>query len=151
MSALVPVTRRERTIAAAPDDVWAVVADPHHLPRWWPGVRRVEGVAGDRFTKVLTTRKGRAVRMDYRLVADEPPRRRRWAQEVEDTPFERLIASAEEEVALAAASDGEATAVTLVLDRRLRGWSRFGAFFFRRAAREELDGALDGLAETVGA
>ena len=150
MSRAVPVTRRARTIAVAPAEIWEVVADPHHLPRWWPGVRRVEGVAADRFTKVLTTRKGRAVRMDYRLVDEEPGVRRRWAQEIEDTPFERLMDAAEEEVALGPAADGEATAVTLLLDRRLRGWSRFGGFFFRRAAREELDGALDALAEAVG-
>lgn len=145
-----PVTRRTRTIAAAREQVWAVVSDPHHLPRWWPGVRRVEGVSRDRFTKVLMTRKGRAVRMDFVLVAEEPPTRRRWAQEVTDTPFERLMAAAEEEVALApAGEDGAQTAVTLTLDRRLRGWSRFGGFFFRRAAREELDAALDGLGEVV--
>jgi len=127
-----------------------VVSDPHHLPRWWPGVQRVEGVAADRFTKVLLTRKGRAVRMDFELVDDEPPNRRRWAQELADTPFERLMAAAEEEVALAASEAPGATTVTLTLERRLRGWSRFGGFFFRRAAREELDAALDGLGEVVG-
>lgn len=144
-----PVTRRSRTLQTTPEAAWAVVADPHHLPRWWPGVQRVEGVAEDRFTKVLLTRKGRAVRMDYVLVDEEAPVRRRWAQELEGTPFERLMAAAEEEIALAAADDPGATTVTLTLDRRLRGWSRFGGFFFRRAAREELDAALDGLGEVV--
>lgn len=145
-----PVTRRSRTLRAAPEAVWEVVSDPHHLPRWWPGVQRVEGVAADRFTKVLLTRKGRAVRMDFVLVDDEPPKRRRWAQELAGTPFERLMAAAEEEVTLAAAEAPGATTVTLALERRLRGWSRFGGFFFRRAAREELDAALDGLGEVVG-
>ncbi|MFN8176088.1 MAG: SRPBCC family protein [Solirubrobacteraceae bacterium] len=146
-----PVTRRSDILPATPDRLWAIVSDPHHLPRWWPGVQRVEGVGDGRFTKVLVTRKGRAVRMDFALVADEPPARRRWAQELADTPFERLMAAAAEEVALAPAGRaGEATEVTLTLDRRLRGWSRFGGFFFRRAARTELDGALEGLREVVG-
>jgi len=137
-------------LQAAPEAVWAVVSDPHHLPRWWPGVQRVEGVSADRFTKVLLTRKGRAVRMDFVLVDDETPTRRRWAQELAGTPFERLMAAAEEGVALAPAEAPGATTVTLTLERRLRGWSRFGGFFFRRAAREELDAALDGLDEVVG-
>ena len=41
----VPITRRRRTLEAPPDEVWAVVADPHHLPRWWPRAARVEDVA----------------------------------------------------------------------------------------------------------
>lgn len=144
-----PVTRRSGTLRAAPEAVWAVVSDPHHLPRWWPGVQRVEGVGADRFTKVLSTRKGRAVRMDFVLTDDDSPRRRRWAQELDGTPFERLMAAAEEEVALAAAEEPGATTVTLTLERRLRGWSRLGGFFFRRAARAELDAALEGLREAV--
>ena len=36
------------------DDVWQVVRDPYHLPRWWPRVQRVEGVTDEHFTEVLT-------------------------------------------------------------------------------------------------
>ena len=43
--------------------------DAHHMPRWWPGVVRVEGVEEDRFTQVFQTKKGRPVRMDFRLLA----------------------------------------------------------------------------------
>ena len=32
------------------------------MPRWWPGVVRMEGVQEDRFTQVFVTKKGRPVR-----------------------------------------------------------------------------------------
>ena len=50
-----PTTRRRRTLDAPSQEVWAVVADPHHLPRWWPRAARVEDVSGDRWTMVLAT------------------------------------------------------------------------------------------------
>jgi len=42
-----------------------VLADPHHFPRWWPRVERVEGVDRRRWTSVMTSRRGRTVRIDY--------------------------------------------------------------------------------------
>src|SRR5437764_15328870 len=92
--------RRTRTLAAAPQRVWDVVGDPHHMPRWWPGVKRMEGVGSDRFTAVYTTKKGRPVRMDFHLVVSEPPWRRAWEQEVEGTPFERFLSESITEVVL---------------------------------------------------
>jgi uncharacterized protein YndB with AHSA1/START domain len=145
-----PTTRRSRTIAAAPEQVWKVVADPHHMPRWWPQVKRMEGVEADRFTQVLTTRKGRPVRMDFHLLESaapgtgaDPPGRRVWEQEVAGTPFERVLGEATTEILLEPA-DG-ATRVTIALRQRLRGYSRTGGFLLRRANRARLDEALDGL------
>ena len=66
-----PTTRRSRTISAPPDRVWDLIADPHHMPRWWPGVKRMEDVQEDRWTQVFTTKKGRAVRLDFRLLSSE--------------------------------------------------------------------------------
>ena len=43
---------------APAEDLWEVVRDPHHLPRWWPRVQRVEDVDGDAFTEVRITAKG---------------------------------------------------------------------------------------------
>lgn len=31
-----------RELLAAPEDVWAFLAEPHHLADWWPGVAAVE-------------------------------------------------------------------------------------------------------------
>ena len=138
-----PTTRRRRTLDAPVGDVWTVVADPHHLPRWWPRAARVEDVSGERFTLVLATAKGRSVRADYRVVASEPPRRRAFAQEVEGSPFERLLRSSEVEIELTETPGG--TEVTMELAQRLRGVSQLGGFMFRGAARRTLDEALESL------
>ena len=142
-----PTTRRQRTLDASSEDVWAVVADPHHLPRWWPRAARVEDVSADRWTLVLATTKGRSVRADYRIVSSEPPRRRRFAQELAGSPFERLLRSSEVEIVLAEGSGG--TEVTLELSQKLRGASRLGGFMFRGAARRTLDEALESLGRAV--
>jgi uncharacterized protein YndB with AHSA1/START domain len=139
----VPSISRSRTLAAPPDAVWAVVADPHHQPRWWPRVERVEGADAERFTQLLRTGKGRAVRADFRRLGGEEGRRVAWEQVVENTPFERLLHSARTEVALDPQAEG--TRVTLTMDQKLRGWSRVGPFFFTRAGKRTLDEALDGL------
>ena len=144
-----PITRRRRTLEAPTDAVWAVVADPHHLPRWWPRAARVEDVSGDRWTMVLATTKGRNVRADYRIVASEPPRRRRFAQELEGSPFERLLRSSEVEIALAETEQGSGTEVTMELAQKLRGASRLGGFMFRGAAKRTLDEALESLERAV--
>ena len=64
----------------------------------------------------------------------------RWEQEVDGTPFERLLASSRTSVALAAADGG--TRVELRIDQQLRGVGRLGGFMVKRAARKQLDDAL---------
>jgi uncharacterized protein YndB with AHSA1/START domain len=150
-----PTIRRSKTLPAPAERVWEVVADPHHMPRWWPQVKRMEAVEEDRFTQVLTTRKGRPVRMDFRLLTSEPPGpdgdppgHRVWEQELEGTPFERVLGRATTEILVE--PDAGATRVTIVLNQKLRGFSRTGGFLLRRATQGKLDEALDGLAEIVG-
>jgi uncharacterized protein YndB with AHSA1/START domain len=135
--------RRARTLAVAPQRVWEVIEDPHHMPRWWPGVTRMEGVEDDRFTQVFTTKKGRPVRVDFRLLESEPPWRRRWEQEIPGTPFERVLNQAITEIQLEPAEGG--TRIRIELRQKLRGYSRVGGFMLRRASRMKLDEALDGL------
>ena len=143
-----PTVRRSRTLPATREQLWAIVGDAHHLPRWWPGVTRVEGVVGDAFTQVLTTGKGVPVRADFRVVESAAPSVRRWEQQVVNTPFERILASSSVEVRLEPA--GEAgTVVSLTLAQRMRGVGALGGFMVRSAARRQLDGALDGLAALV--
>jgi uncharacterized protein YndB with AHSA1/START domain len=136
--------RRSRTVDAPVDDVWRIVRDPYHLPRWWPRTQRVEGVSDGGWTSVMLTDKGRAVRLDFRVEASRGGERRRWAQEVEGTAFERLFRSVSYEVALAPAPPG--TEVTVAMEQQPRGWARFGGFMLRRAGRRQLDDALSGLA-----
>ena len=138
-----PTARRTRTVHAPPDAVWRVVGDPMHQPRWWPKVARVESVHGGAFTRVYTTAKGKPVRADFRVTDIDEPRRRRWTQVLDGTPFERFMRSAEEIVVLEPAHDG--TIVTLEVRQKLRGLSRFGGFLVKRATRRQIDEALDTL------
>jgi uncharacterized protein YndB with AHSA1/START domain len=144
----VPRTRRNRTMDATPEQVWRTVCDPHHLPRWWPRVQRVEGVDREHFTEVLNTDKGRSIRADFRVVESRAPEVRRWIQEVEGSPFERLLRSAETEVRLE--RDGGATRVTVTLSQRLKGLGAFGGFMVRRANGRLADEALERLARLHG-
>ena len=144
-----PRTTRSATIPAPPEEVWRTVADPHHLPRWWPRVQRVEGVEPERFTQVLATDRGRSVRADFRVLESRAPAVRRWAQDVAGTPFERVLRSAETEVRVEPAGEVE-TRVTLTLRQRLRGTGLLGTMLVRRAAADRLDEALAGLARLHG-
>lgn len=142
-------TRRHRVIRAPVEELWDVVRDPHHLPRWWPRVSRVEAVAEDAFTEVLKSDKGKLVRADFTLIeADAAQRRLVWSQELENSPFARLLASAETEVQLVV--KGQDTDVTIELRQSLTGFfPRFGGYLVRRAAVATLEEALNGL-ERIG-
>jgi uncharacterized protein YndB with AHSA1/START domain len=142
------LARRTRTIPAAPQRIWEVLEDPHHMPRWWPGVTRMEGVENDRWTQVFKTKKGRPVRMDFRLLASEPPWQRAWEQEIAGSPFERVLRESITEVVLE--PEGSGTNVTIVQRQRLRGYSRTGGFMLRRATAKTLGEALEGLERICG-
>jgi carbon monoxide dehydrogenase subunit G len=143
-----PTARSSRTVAAPPWRVWETVGDPHHLPRWWPRVTRVEGVSDEHFTEVLTTKDGRSLRADFRVVDSRPPERRVWEQELAGTPFARVFAFASTEVKLL--PDDEGTRVTLVVRQQVRGSARLGGFMVRRATRRVLDEALEALGAMHG-
>lgn len=150
-----PKVSRSRVIAAPRERVWDLVSDPHHLPRWWPRASRVEDVHGNpgakraRWTVVLKTAKGSGVRADYRCISAAEGERYVWEQDLEDTPFERIVRSSETGVQLDAPKDtnggGENTRVTLYTRERLRGLSRLGSPMMRGATRRRLDEALDGI------
>jgi uncharacterized protein YndB with AHSA1/START domain len=155
-----PTAQRSRMIAAPVEELWELLCDPHHLPRWWPRVTRVEDVEGGAFTEVMKTSKGKVVRADFELVeADEHGRSLRWRQLVQGTPFGRVLQSAETEVRLAAVSPAAgtgsagvaATEVTIELRQTLTGFlPRFGGYMVRRAAAATIDEALDGLERISG-
>lgn len=152
-------------IAASPEELWDVVCDPHHLPRWWPRVSRVEAVEDGAFTEVLMSPKGKMVRADFKLIDTPEPRRIVWSQQVENTPFERVLKSAETDIAIADAhgSHGPLTEVTIELRQTLPGFrgnssfafqlagiARFGGRLVRHAAASTLEEALDGLERISG-
>src|SRR5215211_705788 len=142
------VVRRQRTLPAPPEEVWSVVSDPSSLPRWWPGLTRVEHASPEAWTKVLSSPKGKLVRADYTLVEADRPRRLLWRQEVEESPFERILSASTTEIALE--PDGGGTRVAIAVNHRPRGWARFSPFQMRAAARRQVQGALEGLAGVLG-
>jgi hypothetical protein len=143
-----------------------VIGDPHHLPRWWPRVMRVEDVGEDAFTEVMSTSKGRLVRADFDVVErDEGEHVVRWAQRVQGTPFERVLSAAETEVRLSALpTQAAATEVAIVLSQEMHGifgprspgrygraiFPGFGSMMVRRAAAATLEEALNGLERISG-
>jgi uncharacterized protein YndB with AHSA1/START domain len=143
-----PSVRRERVVQASPADVWEVVADPFHLPRWWPLLARVEDASPRAWTMVLVTPGGKPVRADYTRVEFQPQRRAIWRQELEESPFERIFSSSVTEIELEPAESG-ATRVAMTVTEKLRGRYRLGGWLVRRAARKRLDQALEGLVRAL--
>jgi len=165
----VPTAAASRTIVASPQAVWDVVGDPHHLPRWWPRVTRVEGVEDGAFTEVLAGRKGKVVRADFKLVQASPPQRVVWSQRLQGTPFEGVLASAVTQIDLAPRQDGADRLTDVRIELRqelpkplrarsgggmlsgvLRGVPLFGGPIVQRAAARTLEQALDGLTQVFG-
>jgi len=143
------VVRRERVVSAPPSEIWRIVSDPARLPAWWPGVSRVEEASREAWTTVLISPKGKSVRADYSLVEAREPEWLRWRQELEESPFERLLAEATTELELEP-DPGGGTRVRLTLNQRPRGWARFSPFQLRAAAARQAEGALEGLAGLAG-
>ena len=140
--------RRETVVPRAPDEVWQVVSDPDQLPRWWPGVTRVEDASAQAWTTVLTSPKGKSVRMDYSRVEATEPTRLVWRQEVAASPFERILEEATTSLELAQTESG--TRVAIELEQKPRGWARFAPLQFRAAGKRQVEGAVEGLERLLG-
>ncbi len=160
-----PTTRANRTIAAPVQQLWELLLDPHHLPRWWPGVTRVEDVAHGAFTEVMKTKKGKLVRLDFDVRSEETTHTLTWVQRIAGTPFASVLTSAETELRLTPAGE-DATEVTIELRQQMgrhrsadqayaqgmymKALPRLGAPLVRRAAATKLKQALDGLERISG-
>jgi uncharacterized protein YndB with AHSA1/START domain len=159
----VPTTRASRTIAAPAQELWELLCDPHHQPRWWPRVTRVEDVETGAFTQVMRTRKGKLVRADYSVRREDEQQRLTWVQRIAGTPFASVLKSSEIELRLESLRppNASATAVTIELRQEMAVGSaryspimslapRFGGPLVRRAAAATLAQALDGLERISG-
>ena len=110
---------------------------------------RVEDVGGgtgekrSRWTAVMETEKGRTVRADFRCVSSAQEERFVWEQELEGSPFERILAASSVQIDLAPAEEG--AKVSLRSMQKLRGLSRLGSPMMRGGSGRNLDAALDGI------
>jgi uncharacterized protein YndB with AHSA1/START domain len=145
---------RTRSVQAPVGEVWKLVSDPYNLPRWWPRVSRVENVdakpGGKRtqWTQVLATSEGRSVRADFRCVSSAESERYVWEQELEGTPFERHLNGLRVEIGMRANEGG--TEVSLTEEQSLKGMSKLGSPLMKRARKDVLDEALDGIEAALG-
>ena len=168
-----PVARASRTIAAPPEELWRVLSDPYHLPRWWPRVERVESVEEAAFTEVMRTRKGKTVRADFDVVrSDEASGTVVWEQRLDGTPFAGVLSSSATELRIAPApgpaargaaaqpqaqAQAQASEVTIEMRQELSDTAApslglrasflpsMGRRMVRRAAARTIAEALDGL------
>ncbi len=101
-----------------------------------------------RWTMVLGTDRGKGVRADYRCTSAASSERYLWEQDVEGTPFERILRYSRLEITLDEGDGG--TSVRLASSERLRGLSRLGSPMMHMATRKRLDEALDGIERAVG-
>jgi uncharacterized protein YndB with AHSA1/START domain len=143
------VTRR-RSVGAPPEEVWGLVSDPERLPAWWHGVARVEDATEQGWTSVLTASRGKAVRADFTRVEADPPCLLVWRQEIDESPFERILVESLTRLELAPGATGETT-VSIAVGHRARGLARLGFLQLRAAAAKQVEEALDGLEAAVEA
>jgi uncharacterized protein YndB with AHSA1/START domain len=145
----VPVVTKELGVEAPLERVWRVVSDPYALPRWWPRVTRVEEVSDSGWTVVLVSDRGKPIRADYTLAEARPMELLEWHQELDETPFERMLSASRLVIELQHDEEADTTAVLLRSTERLRGLARLGSPMVRRATRKRLTQALEQLEEVV--
>ena len=93
------LVRRERRLGAEPADVWRLVSDPARLPLWWPGSRGSRTPRRRRGRTCSASPQGQVVRADYSLrVRRRSSGALRWRQELEESPFERILAESNTEI-----------------------------------------------------
>lgn len=159
-----PTARASRILDAPAGELWELVSDPHHLPRWWPRVSGVEDVREDAFTHLIRTRKGKLMRSDHDVVQADPAAGRLvWEQRLAGTPFAGVLRSSRTTLTLQPlAEDPSRTRVTIELSQRLaRGWDPWAedssplrprpmsSHMIHRAASRTVGEALEGL-ERIG-
>jgi uncharacterized protein YndB with AHSA1/START domain len=107
----------ERTLSAPPERVWALVADPDALPRWFGFADRVEVLEGEGAGQ-LRRQHGhwgkKQSEVDQELTAFDPERRLAWrhlAERLDGKPAPRFAASTDFSIELAPEAGG--TRITL--------------------------------------
>jgi carbon monoxide dehydrogenase subunit G len=100
----VPSVRRQIRIAAPPGEVWAVLADPASISKWWPGIT---GATVDGAVRTVTLASGLAVEEE---ILDQDHDRRRLRYRAKLPVLRHHLATVDVE------ADGDGTLVTYVTD-----------------------------------
>jgi hypothetical protein len=98
---------------------------------------------------VLVSDRGKPIRADYSLTRTQPMELLEWEQELDETPFERMLSLSRLVFEFESEAGGDVTTVAVRSHERLRGLARLGAPMVRRATRRRLNDALDGLGQLV--
>jgi hypothetical protein len=98
---------------------------------------------------VLMSDRGKPIRADYTLTRSRPMELLEWEQQLEETPFERMLSQSRLIMEFEWDDDAYATVVVMRSYERLRGLARLGAPMVRRATRRRLDEALSRLGDLV--
>ena len=112
-------------------------------------MQRVEEVSERGWTIVLVSDRGKPVRADYTLAEARPMELLEWRQELEETPFERMLSSSRIVIEFEPGAEDSETQVVLRSTERLRGLARLGSPMVRRATRKRLSEALEQLGVLV--
>ena len=134
-------------IARSPDDVFAYVTDPSHLPEWQESVVKAERVStpDELGTRVAITRQvgPRKMTMTSEITEVEPPRR--WTVRGVDGPVRGSVTGRVEPL-----DDGARSRVTIDLDLHGHGIGKLLVpLFVERMARHELPRNVQHLKERL--
>ena len=137
----------ERTIAAPPDRIWAVIDDVGSWTEWYPGMSRCEPTS-DPENGLGSTRRIKigALVADERIIVHDPPNA--WAFTVLKTNLplaNRML----EGLALSGDAGGDATTVTYTGAFEPHLLTRLTFSLVRRSVRSAWTRGLDGLAQQV--
>jgi uncharacterized protein YndB with AHSA1/START domain len=103
---------RERHVAAAPDDVWAVVTAPARAPEWFAFAERVEVLDGEGLGQHQRQhgRWGkRSAEIDREITEYDPPRRYGWqhiAERLDGQPAPRFARTTRFQISLEPVNGG---------------------------------------------
>jgi uncharacterized protein YndB with AHSA1/START domain len=134
---------RSVRVAADIDAVWDVVQRAERLPAWLAGVRQAEVLSGEGFGRRQRVRVIRGPAVDAEVIAYQAPTLIAWRERTEGSGAR---AEARTEVYVELASDGDGTAVRLIMVRWPAGPIR-GALlrWGMRRVGANLEGSLERL------
>jgi uncharacterized protein YndB with AHSA1/START domain len=143
----------ERTLAAPPEAIWPLVAEPEQLPRWFGFAERIEVLEGEGAGQRRRQHghwSGKPSEVDQELTAFDPPRRLAWrhlAERLDGRPAPRFAASTDFTIDLIPEDGG--TRVRLSSAQVPAGALR--GLVMRAFGRRELESTLRSSLETLDA